>query len=353
MHRKYILPLFLLFQILFLKIIAFFPEFVEEFYSNGLFVIISKISRVTLGKIPFSVGDIIYGIVIIYVLKSIWNSRKSWRFEKRNTALKILSVLSVAYFLFHILWAMNYYRQPLFEKMKIERDYTDADLLIFTKKLIIKTNEIQTQITKNDNLKVVFPYSQRQVFEMNLNGYKTLSNQYICFEYTNPSVKKSLFSLPLTYMGFGGYLNPFTNEAQVNYLIPMYNFPTATCHEMAHQMGFASESECNFIGFLASVKNDDLYFKYSGYSFALRYCLGNWQIRNEKVFDELVKTVHPGILKNYKESEDFWRQYDTFIDKGLHFFYDNFLKLNQQKEGMESYSKLVNLMVGYYKEKDF
>ena len=353
MHRKYILPLFLVIQILAIQIIKFFPGFVERFYSNGLYFIISKISRLTLGKIPFSVGDIIYGIVIIYVLKSIWNSRKSWRFEKRNTALKILSVLSVAYFLFHVLWAMNYYRQPLFEKMKIERDYTDADLLTFTKKLIAKTNEIQAKITKNDSLKVVFPYSQREVFKMNLNGYKTLSNQYQFFEYTNPSIKKSLFSLPLTYMGFGGYLNPFTNEAQVNYLMPMYNFPTATCHEMAHQMGFASESECNFIGFLASVKNDDLYFKYSGYSFALRYCLGNWQIRNEKVFDELVKTVHPGILKNYKESEDFWRQYDTFIDKGFHFFYDNFLKLNQQKEGMESYSKLVNLMVGYYKEKDF
>ena len=325
----------------------------ERFYSNGLFVIISKISRVTLGKISFSVGDIIYGIVIIYVLKSIWKTRKNWKQEWKNNGLKVLSLLSAVYFLFHILWAMNYYRQPLFEKMKIERDYTDADLLIFTKKLIIKTNEIQTQITKNDNLKVVFPYSQRQVFEMNLNGYKILSNQYPFFEYTNPSVKKSLFSLPLTYMGFGGYLNPFTNEAQVNYLIPMYNFPTATCHEMAHQMGFASESECNFIGFLASVKNKNIYFKYSGYSFALRYCLGNWQIRNEKVFDELVKTVHPGILKNYKESEDFWRQYDTFIDKGFHIFYDNFLKLNQQKEGMESYSKLVNLMVGYYKEKDF
>lgn len=335
-----------------LQIIPFFPEFVEQFYSNGLYVFISKISRVTLGKIPFSVGDIIYGIVIFYVLKSIWNSRKTWRFEKRNTALKVLSVLSVAYFLFHFLWAMNYYRQPLFEKMNIERDYADADLLTFTKKLIAKTNEIQTQITKNDSLKVVFPYSQEQVFEMNLNGYKTLSNQYVFFEYTNPSIKKSLFSLPLTYMGFGGYLNPFTNEAQVNYLVPMYNFPTSTCHEMAHQMGFASESECNFIGFLASVKNENLYFQYSGYSFALRYCLGNWQIRDEKVFDQLLKTVHPGILKNYKESEDFWRQYDTFIDKGFHIFYDNFLKFNQQKDGMESYSKFVNLMVNYYKEKE-
>jgi len=352
-HRKYILPLFLLIQILALQIIKFFPEFVERFYSNGLYVIISKILRVTLGKIPFSVGDIIYGIVIIYVLKSIWKTRKNWKLQWKNNILKVLSVLSAAYFLFHFLWAMNYYRQPLFEKMKIERDYTDADLLAFTKKLIVKTNEIQTQITKNDSLKVVFPYSQRQVFEMNLNGYKILSNQYPFFKYTHLSIKKSFFSLPLTYMGFGGYLNPFTNESQVNYLIPMYNFPTSTCHEMAHQMGFSSESECNFIGFLASVKNDDLYFKYSGYSFALRYCLENWQIRDENIFNELLKKVHPGILKNYQESDNFWKQYDTFIDKGFHFFYDNFLKINQQKDGMESYSKFVNLMVGYYKEKGF
>lgn len=352
MQRKYILPLFLLIQILILQIVPFFPEFVERFYSNGLYVFISKISRVTFGKIPFSVGDIIYGIVIFYVLKSIWSTRKTWKLNWKNNILKILSVLSVVYFLFHFLWAMNYYRQPLFEKMNIERDYTNADLLTFTKKLIAKTNEIQTQITKNDSLKVVFPYTNDQVFAMNLNGYKTLSNQYPFFEYTNPSIKKSLFSLPLTYMGFGGYLNPFTNEAQVNYLMPMYNSPTSTCHEMAHQMGFASESECNFIGFLASVKNKDLYFQYSGYSFALRYCLGNWQIRDEKVLDELLKTVHPGILKNYQESEDFWRQYDTFIDKGFHIFYDNFLKFNKQKDGMESYSKFVNLMVNYYKGKE-
>ena len=353
MQRKYFLPLFLVIQILFLKIIAFFPEFVERFYSNGLYVFVSKILRITLGKIPFSVGDIMYGILILYLLKSIWNSRKTWKLEWKNNVLKVLSALSVAYFLFHFLWAMNYYRQPLFEKMKIERDYTDADLLDFTKKLIAKTNEIQFQIIKNDSLKVVLPYSQEQVFEMNLNGYQTLSNQYAFFEYTNPSIKKSLFSLPLTYMGFGGYLNPFTNEAQVNYLMPMYNSPTTSCHEMAHQMGFASESECNFIGFLASVKNENFYFQYSGYSTALRYCLSNWFARDEKVYDQLLKTIHPGILKNYQESEDFWKQYDTFIDKGFHAFYDNFLKMNQQKDGMEGYSKFVNLMVNYYEENNF
>jgi hypothetical protein len=347
--RKYILPLFLLIQIIFLKIIRFFPETVELFYSNGFYVYLSKFSRIILGKITFSVGDCIYFILIVLALKWFWNKRKSWRLNWKNNLLTVLSVLSVFYFFFHILWALNYYREPLFEKMSIEKDYTDADLLTFTKKLIAKTNAVQSQITKNDSLKVVFPYSQNQVFEMNQNGYINLSREYTFFTYSHLSIKKSLFSLPLTYMGFGGYLNPFTNEAQVNYLGPMYSFPMTTNHEMAHQMGYASESECNFIGFMSSIKNDNLYFQYSGYSMALRYCLGNWQVRNEKILKQLLKTVNPGILKNYKESEDFWKQYQTPIETGFHAFYDRFLKMNQQKDGMDSYSKFVNLMVNYYK----
>ena len=353
MQRKYILPLFLVFQIIGLQILPYFPLQVEHYYSNGLYPIISNFSRIVLGKIPFSVGDLLYFILIILGIKWIFAKRKTWRIDWKNNVLAILSFLSVFYFCFHLLWGFNYYRQPLFEKMNIERDYTDADLLIFTKKLIARTNAVQMQIAKNDSLKIIVPYSQEQVFEMNLNGYKTLSKQHLFFEYSNPSSKKSLFSLPLTYMGFGGYLNPFTNEAQVNYLGPMYSFPMTTNHEMAHQMGFASESECNFIGFLASIKNEDLYIQYSGYSMALRYCLGNWRARDETVFKNLIKTIHPGILKNYKESDDFWKQYDSIIDKGFHAFYDQFLKINQQKDGLESYNKYVNLMVNYYKGREF
>ena len=353
MKRKYILPSFLLFQIILLKIIPYFPEVVEHYYSNGLYPIISKLERIIIGSIPFSVGDCIYFILIVLGIKWLFVKRKTWKRDWKNNMLAVLSFMSVFYFCFHLLWAFNYYREPLFEKMNIERDYSDADLLAFTKKIIAKTNAVHHQITKNDSLKVVVPYSQEQIFEMNLNGYKTLSNQYPFFEYKNPSIKKSLFSLPLTYMGFGGYLNPFTNEAQVNYLGPMYSFPMTTNHEMAHQMGFASESECNFIGFLASIKNEDRYIQYSGYSMALRYCLGNLYAKDEKIYDELLKTVNPGILKNYKESELFWKQYDTIIDKGFHAFYDQFLKVNQQKDGLDSYSKYVNLMVNYYKDKEF
>jgi hypothetical protein len=349
--RKYILPLFLVFQIIFIKLLAFFPEVVERYYSNGLFVAISKFERTLFGKIPFSVGDIFYGILIIYLLVSIWKSRKTWKTHWKDNLLKAISGFSVFYFLFHLLWATNYYRVPLFEKMNIKREYSNEDLYVFTTKLIAKTNEVQFEITHNKNQKVSNLFSQDSIFKMTQNGYDDLAKEYTFFKYEIPSRKKSLFSLPLTYMGFGGYLNPFTNESQVNYKLPMYSFPNVVCHEMAHQIGFASESECNFIGFMACIKNDDLYFQYAAYSVALRYCLENVIMKDEAKFNLFKPTINPGIIENFRETELFWKQYDTFIDKGFHAFYDQFLKANHQKEGLESYSKFVDLLINYYKEK--
>lgn len=349
MKRNYILPLFLLFQIIFLRFLAFFPETVERFYSNGLYVYISHFSRTLLGEIPFSIGDIIYGTTIIYCIYWFYKNRKlHWK----RKLWSVLNFLSVFYFLFHLLWAFNYYRVPLFEKMNIKTEYSEADLVTFTEKLISKTNDVQLAITKNQNEKVTNPYSQDSIFSMTQNGYDNLSKIYPFFQYEIPSRKKSLFSLPLTYMGFGGYLNPFTNESQVNDKLPIYGFPNVVCHEMAHQIGFASESECNFIGFLAGIKNEDLYFQYSALSNALRYCMSNIAMKNEKQFEILKNKINLGIIANYKESDLFWKQYDTIIDKGFHAFYDQFLKTNQQKDGIDSYSKFVDLLINYYKEKD-
>lgn len=353
MKKKYWLPVFLLFQIIALQIVQFYPSFIEHFYSNGFYQFTSQFSRFVLGKIPFSVGDCCYGILIILTVIWFFRVRSTWKLHWKNHFLRILSCVSLFYFFFHLFWAFNYYRMPLFEKMNIEREYSDADLLRFTEKLILKTNAIHSGITKNSNKKVFFPFDKKTAFLMTLNGYDKLAKEYPFFEYKHLSVKKSLFSYPLTYMGFSGYLNPFTNEAQVNGLMPVYNFPITSCHEMAHQIGFGSESECNFIGFLATVKNENLYFKYSGYSFALRYCLSNWEERNPKILKQLLPKLNKGILENYKENIAFWNNYETPIETGFELFYDRFLKINQQKDGMEGYSKFINLLVNYYPEGKF
>ncbi len=349
-RKKYILPILLLVQILMLHVLGYFSTVVESFYSNGIYIWISGFSRKLFGSIPFSVGDILYFILIAYILWQIWKSRQTWKLQWKNHILSVLSFLSVFYFCFHLLWATNYHRVTLSDKMKIPTEFTDADLLSFTKKMIVKTNALQFEIAKSDSGKVTIPYSQDQIFEMTVLGYQNLAKRHSFFAYNRHSIKKSIISWPLTYMGFAGYLNPFTNEAQVNYLLPMYSFPLTTNHEMAHQIGYASESEANFIGFLASVHNDDLYIQYSGYAFALRYCLGIWQDQDEATFKKLMATVHPGIRKNFQESRDFWESHQTFIAEGFHVFYDHFLKINKQEQGLDSYGRFINLVVNYQKQ---
>jgi hypothetical protein len=344
--KKYILPLLLLLQIIVVKVASLFPEFIENYYSNGIYPIISKIERTTFGFTSISVGDIIYGIVLFFVFRWFWKTRKTWKRSWKDNLLKIASFASVFYFLFHLLWATNYHRVPMYEKLEINKEYSTEELEVFTIKLIEKSNTIHRQITQNDSVKVVVPYSTQEIFDLSVKSYISVEKAFPFLKYEKQSIKTSLISTPLSYMGFGGYLNPFTNEAQVNDCLPKYNFPTTTLHEMAHQIGYASESEANFIGFLTSVKSDDIYFQYSGYSFALRHCLRNLERIEDGKSKKFIPLINYGILQNFEESKQFNEQYKSFIEPVFKTFYDNFLKLNQQKDGMEGYSKFVGLMIG-------
>src|SRR5690606_34229585 len=214
-------------------------------------------------------------------------------------------------------------------------------------KLIVEANTLHIEITGNNSLRVDNPYSNIEIFEKSLNGYENLALDYPEFAYTTLCVKNSLLSTPLSYMGFGGYMNPFSGEAQVNALLPKYMFPTTTLHEMAHQIGYASESEANFIGYLASLYNEDIYFKYSGTIFALRYCLRNIERMQPNTIELYLSKINYGIQLNFKQSQEFWESYQTPIEAVFEVFYDNFLKINAQEEGLETYSKFVGLLISY------
>ena len=341
------LSLFLFVQIILIKVIALFPDFVERYYSNGLYLYLSKMSRILFGWIPFSVGDLCYAILIFFILRWIYKNKKGFFTNWKANGLTILSFLSIMYFLFHVLWGINYYRMPLHEKIGIEKEYTKEQLQALTEKLILKTNALQLQIEKDSTKKVVFKYSEQEMYEKAPNGYASFTNQLAEIKYEHKSIKSSLISLPLSYMGFGGYLNPFTNEAQVNYLKPKYTSPLTICHEMAHQTGIGSESDCNFIGFMSASRNKDVYFQYSAYAFALNYCLYNLELMEEGSAKTYKKLIHKGVLENFNENKTFWKHYHSFIDTFFEYFYDKFLKLNQQKDGMESYSKFVGLLINY------
>ena len=65
-------------------------------------------------------------------------------------------------------------------------------------------------------------------------------------------------------MGYGGYLNPFTGEAQINGQLPTLAFITTSAHEQAHQSGIAVKNEANFLAFLKTYKHANPYIRYAG-----------------------------------------------------------------------------------------
>jgi hypothetical protein len=152
-------------------------------------------------------------------------------------------------------------------------------------------------------------------------------------------------------MGYSGYYNPFTGEAQVNNLIKTYKFPVVSCHEEAHQIGYAAENEANFIATLATINNDDPYIQYSGYIFALRYCVNELARRDIDKYREMLEEINPGILISYKEMRDFWASYKNPFEDFSKLFWDQFLKANNQSRGIMSYSYMVALVVNYFSDK--
>jgi len=343
-----LLTLLLVIQLLLVKLVSYFPNYIEQYYSNGIYLFISKLFRSIFGWIPFSIGDIYYFLLGLILIISVYKFVKNKFKDVKHHLFKFGAYLSVFYFLFHLLWGLNYHRNSLFQTLNLEqKEYTLEELTNLTYKLLENLKQTQLQLVSNDTLKVEIPYSKNEILDKTELAYSTLAKEYPQYSYKKVSLKKSLFSLPLTYMGFSGYYNPLSGEAQVDYLVPKVSLPMISCHEVAHQLGLASESEANFIGFLAATKSEDKNFNYSGYVMALRYAVSSVWFRDSIASKKIIEEIPVGILKNIKESEEFWQSYQNDAEPFFKLFYDNYLKANQQKDGMSSYSKMVNLLVAY------
>lgn len=346
-----ILTLLLVIQILLVKFLSFFPNFIEQYYSNGIYQFVSKLFRKFLGWVPFSVGDIYYFLLGIVIVIGFYQFFKDKFKNLKLHIYKLGAFLSVFYFLFHFLWGMNYYRNSLFVTMDMPlQDYSEQDIKTVTEKLLNKLVNKQLKITENDSVKVIIPYNKNEILNRTKLGYDSLAKTYPNYTYKSVSIKKSLYSVPLTYMGFAGYLNPLSGEAQVDSLVPKVSLPMIASHEVAHQIGIASESEANFIGYLAAINNEDPYFNYSGYLTAFRYSVAALYAKDSIASKQLIEKIPRGILKNIEESQEFWRSYQNKMEPFFKLFYDGYLKANQQDQGLKSYSNMVYYLVAYDKK---
>ena len=127
------------------------PVFIEDYYHNFYFVHANYFSELLLGKINFSIGDLLYLIIPVLVLT---------RIKKMNTRRKNLLIIGkflfYSYLIFQIQWGLNYHRTPLQNKLNFKKKYDKISLIETTKFFIEKTNNVHSEISKNDTLPITF-----------------------------------------------------------------------------------------------------------------------------------------------------------------------------------------------------
>jgi len=334
-----------------IKTFSFFPEAVEKYYSNGFYLFISRLLRILFGWIPFSLGDIGYTLLGLYLLfRLVRFGRRS--IQRRHTraglsasATGFVSALLWIYVVFNLFWGLNYDRPDIATRMNLAAGpYSNNQLRTLMSAICFRLNQLDS------SAHAVRPELQQHelLFRKAEDAYRVYAKHDDVYFYRSGSVKPSMFGLLGNYLGFMGYYNPFTGEAQVNTTVPVFEQPFTTCHEMAHQLGCAKEEEANFAGYLSGKSSPDAAFRYSVYIDLYLYAGSELYGRDSTLFVPFRESLHPSVREDLRELKAFSRRYKNPLEPVISRMYGSYLKANRQPQGINAYDEVVGLALAYF-----
>jgi hypothetical protein len=188
---------------------------------------------------------------------------------------------------------------------------------------------------------------KRHLFSGAVAAYDSLAAWDSRFRYPFPAIKPSLFSYIGLYLGYSGYYNPFTGEAQVNTRQLGFTQPYTACHEMGHQLGYARENEANFAGYLSARSSPDPAFRYSAYFDLFMYASGEMYSRDSLFVKTRVKYLHPAIREDFRELRVFSRRYANPLETRIWQVYGGYLRANRQPRGIVTYTDVTAWLIAY------
>ncbi|MGI8951586.1 MAG: DUF3810 domain-containing protein [Chitinophagaceae bacterium] len=358
MKRNKLARLFISIGILFLiavviKIISFFSAWIEANYSTNFYPKIGFFLRSITGWIPFSIGDIFYGLIAIWLIiklikfiRNIFQKKISWQSFLFGIG-KIIQFCLWIYIVFNLLWGLNYDRLGIAYQLQLQPGvYTTEDLKNVTDSLLIKVNFYRKKLGDST---IQYP-SYQQIFSETINAYKIVNNNFSFLNYQQRNIKPSLYGKLGNYLGFLGYYNPFTGEAQVNVTTPPFTIPYTCCHEVAHQLGYGTEDEANFVGYLVAKSSSDPLFHYSVYFDLFNYANGTLFYKDSSAARKNYRLLDTLVRRDEMLNRNFYLQYKNPFEPIITAIYGSYLKANRQPKGMETYNEVVAWLIAYQKK---
>ncbi len=117
---------------------------VEEGYSNDFYPPLAAFLRRLLGWVPFSFGDILYGLAgawllwkFIRVIIAVIKKRVTWVGLLRGL-LQLVIIFLVVSLAFNILWGINYKRKGIAEQLQLSPGQYNKDDLKELNQLLVQ-----------------------------------------------------------------------------------------------------------------------------------------------------------------------------------------------------------------------
>lgn len=349
-HIKWVLVITLALGV---KIFSLFPAAVENYYSTGIYPVIAQTQRTLFGWLPFSIGDLCYlalalWLFYISVRNIILLFGGNYSFQRFKVHLLRLAYIAlVFYIVFNVAWGLNYDRMPVAHIMDLQpQQFDTSDLIALQNTLIEKVNDAKRSLEEK---REGYPPNQH-LYADAFRAYNLAKSNFTILDYDEISLKSSLFGWLGNYLGFTGYYNPLTGEAQVNATVPPFLRPYITTHEIGHQLGYAKENEANFVGYLAAANSRDPLFQYSTYLDLFAYTNRQLYLYDSTEAKTAANALDAAVIKDLITWREFNLSHQSFAEPFITWLYSKYLQANRQPQGIKTYGEVTGMLIAYFKK---
>lgn len=357
--------------IFFMCHICFSDASITKVYTNRIFYYINWPAEKLSEYIPFSIAELLLFIflscLLVCITRTIYNTfcavflyfrmRKEGFYPQRrsmvrpvaNLGLKFVTVFCICVSVFIFFGGINYTGSSISERADLPSGSYSVDQLrqfcIVSAKNVSETRQALKKNVNGSIDETYYEYNPYRMAETARQAFKNLPTEYSAVYNDLPPVKFAYSSKIMSNIHITGIYPYIFPEAVVNIHTPIMSLPYTICHEMAHQIGYAHEDEANFIAYIACLQSDNPLFAYSAYYNAFSYAMNELYYYDLEAWSAIRNSVDVGVLKDLERESEYWKQFETISHEFTSSVNDAYLTIMNVEGGVQSYSKVVELLV--------
>ena len=319
------------------------PDWIERYYADWLYPQLQAAVTSSSNASGYALFDVLIGVCVVALVVG-WTRtvRTAWR--RRSIAIVaravvVTAVLASAFYLwFAVAWGLNYARPALEASVDFDRSRVSvASLRALAERATREVNHHYAAAHQAG-----FP-AIGDVPAPLVTALHDIEHRLGRPRHTVPGrPKRTIFAPFFRASGVDGMHAPFLLETLLNPDLTPPERSAVLAHEWAHLAGYALEADASFVGLLAALRADPG-SRYSAWLSVFDHAVGQLP-RSEQ--GQFVSRLEPGPQADRRAISERIEARVDVVARASWETYDRYLKAQGVDEGIENYSRVVQLLLG-------